>query len=93
MQHKVQCIEVEHISEPKRQPNYRNIYKLFPALPPSCLERPNTKIGLLIGQNASILLPLSAVEQRFNNIRIRCTILGQYGYVVEGHQEDIWISE
>ena len=89
----MRCIKVEYISEPQRQPNYRNIYKIFPALPPGCLEHPNTKIGLLIGQNANILLPGSTEEQRVNNIRILCTILSQYGYVVEGHHEDIWRSE
>ena len=55
--HKIHCIEVPFITEPQPQPDYKEVHRLFPHLPKGCLNRPDMEVGLLLGQNANILLP------------------------------------
>ena len=63
MKHRVRCIEVDFIIEPQGQPDYEEIYKLFPHLPKGCLQRPQAEVRLLLGQNVNILLPTGGAGQ------------------------------
>ena len=52
------------------------------------------EVGLLLGQNANILLPTGGDgEHGVNNLRVRRTLLGETGYVLEGHHPNIWKSD
>ena len=94
VKHKVRCIKVPFITETQLQPSLNKVYKIFPSIPCSCLQCPNMEIGLLLGQNANILLPTGGTgEHRVNNLRIRRTLLGETGYVLEGHHPNIWGSD
>merc|ERR1711873_39962 len=48
----------------------------------------------LLGQNGNILLPTGGDgEQRVDNLRVLRTLLGETGYVLEGHHPNIWMSD
>ena len=52
------------------------------------------EVGLLLSQNANIPLPTGGNgEQRVDNLRVRRTLLGETGYVLEGHHPNIWKSD
>ena len=55
--HWIHCIEVPYITDPQPQPDYKEVYNLFPQLPKGCFNRPEMEVGLLLGQNANVLLP------------------------------------
>ena len=76
------------------QPNLEKVYELFPSIPCGSLQCPNIEVGLLLGQNTNILLPTRGDgDQRVDNLRVRRTLLGELGYVLEGHHPDIWKSD
>ena len=89
--HKVRCMQVDYITEPQKQPDYTKVYEMFPHLPHGCLERPDMEVGLLLGQNATGLLPTGgADEDCVDNLRVRRSKLGEYGWVLEGWHPDVW---
>ena len=52
------------------------------------------EVGLLVGQNVNILLPTRGDrDQRVNDLRVWRTLLGETGYVLEGHHPNIWKSD
>ena len=52
------------------------------------------EVGLLLGQNANILLPTGGTkEHRVNNLGVQRTLFGDTGYVLEGHHPNIWKSD
>ena len=88
--YKIKCIKVPFITETPIQPNLEKVYNLFPSIPSGCLRRPNMEVGLLLGQNANILLSTGGNrEQRVDNLRVQRTLLGETGYVLEGHHPNI----
>ena len=49
------------------------------------------EVGLLLGQNANALLPTGgAGRDKVGNLRIRRTLLGKYGFLLEGWHADVW---
>ena len=59
---------------------------MFPCIPVGSLNRPSTDIGMLLGQNANALLPTRGLgEYQVEGLRIRQTVLGEYGYVLDGY--------
>ena len=92
--YRVKCIEVPFITEVQDQPNLKKVYKLFPSIPKGSLKRPNMEVGILLGQNANTLLPTGGTgEHKVDHLRIRRTILGEHGYILEGYHPDIWRPE
>ena len=91
--HVIRMIKVDHICDPQRLPNFENIQKRFPWLPPGCLERPKTSIGILLGQNGNMFFPGSEEDARCGNMRVRRTILGDWGYVPDGYDKCMWEFE
>ena len=83
-------IGVRHICQSQELPNFNNIRKRFPWLPEGSIERPRTKIGILLGQNANVLLPGCEEDVRFGNIRIRRSRLGNYSYIPDESDECLW---
>ena len=78
-------MEVEFITDPHVQPNYNEVYKMFNHLPMGCLQCPDLEVGLLIGQNATGLLPTGGAGWNVvDNLRVRRTMLGEFGFVLEG---------
>ena len=76
------------------QPNLEKVYELFLSIPRNSLRRPNIEVGLLLGQNANILLPTGGDrDQRVNNLQVKRTLLRELGYVLEGHHPNIWKSD
>ena len=69
-------IKEDHICNPQQLPNFENIQKKFPWLPPGSIERPKTPIGILLGQNCNIFFPGSAEDARHGNMRVRRLLLG-----------------
>ena len=58
---------------------------MFTHLPMGCLQHPDMEVGLLIGQNATALLPTSGAGwNAVDNLRVGRTVLGEFGYVIEG---------
>ena len=52
------------------------------------------EVGILLGQNANALLPTGGTgEHKIDHLRVRHTVLGEHGYVLEGYHPDIWRSE
>ena len=52
------------------------------------------EVGLLLGQNDNILLPIGGDgKQRVDNLRVWRTLLRETGYVLEGHHPNIWKSD
>ena len=52
------------------------------------------EVGLLLGQNANILLPTGGDgDQRVDNLRVSRTLLGETGYVLTGYHPNIWKSD
>ena len=48
---------------------------------------------MLLGQNANALLPIGgAGEYQIGGFRVRITVLGEYGYVLDGYHPYIWTS-
>ena len=45
----VRMIKVDHICDPQQFPNFKNIHRRFPWLPPGSIKRPKTPIGILLG--------------------------------------------
>ena len=89
--HEVSCMEVDYITEPQKQPDYTKVYEMFPHLPHGCLERPDMEVGLLLGQNATGLLPTGgADEDCVDNLRVRRSKLGEYGWVLEGRHPSLF---
>ena len=66
---------------------------MFPWLPPSSIKRPKTSIGLLLGQNCNILFPGSKIDARHGNIRVRRSLLGDWGYVPNRSDKCMWKFE
>ena len=89
----VRMIEVDHICDPQQLPNFENIQKRFPWLPPGSIEMPKTPIGILLGQNCNILFPGSDEDVRHGNMRVRRSLLGDWGYVPDGSDECMWKFE
>ena len=90
LKYKVKCIEVPFITKTPIQPNLEIVYDLFPSISRGCLQCPNMEEGLLLGQNANILLPTGGDgEHRVDNLRVWRTLLGETGYVLEGHHHNI----
>ena len=49
------------------------------------------EVGILLGQNANILLPTGGMgEYKVNGLRMGRTILGKNGYVLDGYHPEIW---
>ena len=49
------------------------------------------EVGVLLGQNANVLLLTGGTgEYRVDGLRIRCTVLGENGYVLDGYHPEIW---
>ena len=89
--HRVRCIEVPFITEPQDKLDLSKVYELFPFLPRGCLDRPNTEVGLLLGQNANSLLPTGGTgKHKVGNLRVWKTLLGKYRFVLEGYHPKIW---
>ena len=89
--HKVKCIEVPFITSVQEQPNLSKIQELFPSIPVASLNRPNMEVGILLGPNANFLLPTGGTgEHKVNGLRIRRTVLGEYGYVLDSYHPEIW---
>ena len=58
---------------------------MFPHIPNGCLKRPNMEVGILLGQNANALLPTGGTGRyKVGNLRIRRSLLGKQGYLLEG---------
>ena len=89
----IRMIGVRHICQSQELPNFDNILTRFPWLPEGSIERPRTKIGILLGQNANVLLPGCEEDVRFGNIHIRKSRLGDYGYIPDGSNESLWNFE
>ena len=83
-------IGVKNICQAQELPNFDNIRAIFPWLPEGLIERPKMKIGILLGQNANVLLPGCEEDVRFGNICIRRFRLGDYGYLLDGSDESLW---
>ena len=67
---------------------------MFPCIPEGSLNMPNTKIGMLLGQNANALLPTGGSgPYKVEGLRIRRTVLGEFGYVWDGHHPLILTPE
>ena len=67
---------------------------MFPSIPKGCLKKLNMEVGILLGQNANALLPTGGTgEHQFDHLRVQRTILGEYGYILEGYHPDIWRTE
>ena len=46
------------------------------------------EVGILLGQNANVLLPTGGTgEYKVDGLRIRRTVLGEYGYVLDGYHQ------
>ena len=46
---------------------------------------------MLLGQNANALLPTGGSgPHKVEGLRVRCTVLGKFGYVWDGHHPLIW---
>ena len=91
--HVIRIIEVDHICDLQRLPILEKNHKRFQWLPPGCLDRPKTPIGILLGQNANKLLPGSDEDARSGNMRIRRSRLGDWGYVPDRSDECMWKFE
>ena len=89
----VRMIEDEYICDPQQLPNFDNIWKKFSWLPPGSIKRPKTSIGILLGQNCNILFPGSNEDARHGNMRVRRSLLGDWGYVPDGSDECMWNFE
>ena len=77
----------------QRTLDFSKVYELFPCLPIGSLNRPSTDIGMLLGQNANALLPIGGVgKYQIEGLRVRQTVLGDYGYVLDGYHPCIWTS-
>ena len=49
------------------------------------------EVGLLLGQNANELLPTGGDgKDKVGNLRVRRTVLGKDGYILEGWHLDLW---
>merc|ERR1712218_276683 len=55
IKHKIQFLEVDHISDLGPLPLLDKLYELFPHVPAGALENPIHDVGILIGQNAAAL--------------------------------------
>ena len=91
--HGIKYIEVPHIASVEERPDFEKVQKLFPCIPLGLLDRPNVPVGMLLGQNANALLPIGGVgEYQVEGLRVRHTVLGEYGYVLDGYHPYIWTS-
>ena len=54
--HRVKCIEVPYITSVQEKPDFSKVQEMFPCIPVGSLNRPNTEIGMILGQNAYALL-------------------------------------
>ena len=89
--HMIHCIQVDHITKVQEQPDLDMCYNLFPHLPKGSLNYPDMEVGLLLGQNANALLPTGGTGKNMvGNLRVRRTLLGKHGYVLEGWHSEIW---
>ena len=87
----IKCIEVPHIASVEVRPDFEKVQKLFPSIPLGSLNRLEVPIGMLLGQNANALLPVRGLgEHRVEGLRIWQTILGEFGYVLDGFHPHIW---
>ena len=49
------------------------------------------EVGVLLGQNANPLLPTGGSgPYKVEGLRIRRTVLGEFGYVLDGYHPHIW---
>ena len=63
---------------------------MFPHLPVGCLQCADIEVGLLIGQNAMALLPTRGDGWNVvDNLRVKRTLLGEFGYILEGSQPSL----
>ena len=88
--YKIKCIEVQFITSVQEQPNLNKIQQIFLSLPKGSLKRPNMEVGILLGQNANVLLPTGGTgEYKVDGLRIRRTVLGENGYMLDGYHPEI----
>ena len=88
--YKIKCIEVPFITSVQEQPHLNKIQQLFPSLPKSSLKRPNMEVGILLGQNANVLLSTGGTgEYKVDGLRIQHMVLGENGYVLDGYHPKI----
>ena len=90
--HKVQFVEVEHISDLGPRPIADKLYQLFPHLPSGALELPIHDVGILIGQNAAALLPTGGDgKDLVGNLRLLKIPFGK-GYTVGGFHPEVKVQ-
>ena len=88
-EHKVQFMEVDHISDLGPLPLPDKLYELFPHLPAGALERPIHDVGILIGQNAAALLPIGGDgKDLVGNLRLLKIPFGK-GFTVGGFHPEV----
>ena len=52
------------------------------------------EVGLLLGQNANLLLPTGGTgKYKVDNLRVRRMLLGKHVFILEGYHPKIWRSE
>ena len=89
VQHKIQFLEVDHISDLGPLPLPDKLYELFPHVPAGALERPIHDVGILIGQNAAALLPIGGDGKNLvGNLRLLKIPFGK-GFTVGGCHPEV----
>ena len=89
--HRIKCIEVPYITLIQLKPDYSKVQDMFPCIPEGSFNMPSTKIGILLGQNANALLPTGCSgPYKIEGLRICRTVLGKFGYVLDGYHPSIW---
>ena len=92
VKHKVQFVEVDHISDLGPLPLPDKLYELFPHLPAGALERPIHDVGILIGQNAAALLPIGGDGRDLvGNLRLLKIPFGK-GFTVGGFHPEVKVQ-
>ena len=88
--HRINCIQVDYITEPQDQVDPNVLHRIFPHIPKGLLNYPAMEVGLLLSQNANTLPPTRQNgKNKAGNLRVRRTVLGKDGYVLEGWHLEI----
>ena len=88
--HRIKCIEVPYITAIQLKPDYSKVRDMFPCIPEGSFDMPSTEIGILLGQNTNALPTRGSGLYKVEGLRIRRTVLGKFGYVLDGHHPSIW---